>query len=120
MSRRKKILVIEDDESIQETLTLILEKAGYEIEISPNGQTIYDQGREWPDIFLLDKQLKEYDGLEICKHLKSKQETRDIPVIMLSATPGVEPLAYDAGADDFMEKPFNSSVLMAKVAQYLK
>lgn len=116
---RKKILIIEDDESVQAMLKLIFEKAGYEIEISPDGQSIY-QERDWPDIFLLDKQLKGFDGLEICKYLKSKEQTKKIPVIMLSATPGIEPLALDAGADVFMEKPFNSSILITKVAEYLK
>lgn len=117
---RKKILIIEDDRSVQELLTLIFTKAGYEIEISSNGRIIYEMPRQWPDLFLLDKHLDGSDGLEICKYLKSKEQTRNIPVIMLSATPGAESLAYNAGADDFMEKPFNSSVLMAKVAEYLK
>lgn len=117
---KKRILIIEDDESVQAMLKLIFEKAGYEIEISPDGQSIYKERDHWPDIFLLDKQLKGFDGLEICKYLKSKDHTKKIPVIMLSATPGIEPLAFGAGADDFMEKPFNSSVLVTKVAQYLK
>ena len=117
---RKKILIIEDDESVQEMLTLIFEKAGYDIEISSNGQSIYNEQRLWPDLFLLDKHLAGLDGLEICKYLKSNEKTRNIPVIMLSATPGIEPLAFDAGADDFMEKPFNAAVLVTKVAEYLK
>lgn len=117
---KKKILIIEDDESIQEMLSLIFQKAGYEIEISADGQSIYSDTRKWPDLFLLDKNLKGFDGLEICKFLKSNEKTRNIPVIMLSATPGVESLAYNAGADHFMEKPFNSALLVTKVAQFLK
>lgn len=117
---KKRILIIEDDESVQKMLQLIFEKAGYDIEISSNGQSIYHEKKIWPDLFLLDKQLQGYDGLEICRYLKSKKETREIPIIMLSATPGIEPLAFDAGADSFMEKPFNSSVLVTKVAEYLK
>lgn len=117
--RRKKIFIIDDDDSVREMLQLIFEKAGYEIEISADGQSIYQQ-REWPDLFLLDKQLLGFDGLEICRYLKSNQQTQKIPVIMLSATPGVEALARDAGADDFMEKPFNTSVLMARISQLLK
>jgi DNA-binding response OmpR family regulator len=116
---RRKIFIIEDDESIQTMLKLLFEKAGYEIEISPDGQSVY-QERDWPDLFLLDKQLTGYDGLDICRYLKSKEQTRKIPVIMLSATPGVEVLALEAGADDFLEKPFTSSALIAKVARYLK
>jgi DNA-binding response OmpR family regulator len=118
--RRKKIFIIEDDRNVQEILKLILEKAGYEIEISSDGQFIYTNHNFWPDLFLLDKHLAGFDGLEICKYLKSKDQTRAIPIIMLSATPGVEPLARQAGADDFMEKPFNSGILMRKVADFLK
>src|SRR5688572_22046774 len=116
----KKILVIEDDESVQTILKLLFEKAGYEIEISPDGQSLYRNPQPVPDLFLLDKQLNGFDGLDICKYLKSNESTRNIPVIMFSATPGVMPLALSAGADDFIEKPFNSSVLMTKIAQFLK
>ncbi len=118
---RKKIVIIEDDESVQKMLSLIFEKAGYEIEVSPDGQFIYNNhAQKWPDLFLLDKHLKGFDGLEICRYLKSNEKTKSIPVIMLSATPGVEPLAYDAGVDHFMEKPFNSSALVNKVEHFLK
>jgi DNA-binding response OmpR family regulator len=116
----KRIFIIDDDESVQTMLKLILEKAGYEIGISADGQSIYQQMEPLPDLFLLDKQLNGYDGLEICRYLKSKEATRSIPVMMLSATPGVKPLALEAGADDFLEKPFNSGILMAKIALLLK
>jgi DNA-binding response OmpR family regulator len=117
---RKKIFIIDDDDSVREMLKMIFEKAGYDIEISADGQSVYYQQRGWPDLFLLDKHLLNYDGLEICRYLKSKDQTRTIPVIMLSATPGVEPLAREAGADDFMEKPFNSALLMTKVSKLLQ
>jgi DNA-binding response OmpR family regulator len=116
----KKILIIEDDESVQDTLRLILGRAGYEIEISSDGQLVYNDQTNWPDLFLLDKHVKSYDGLEICKYLKSNQNTKNIPVIMISATPGVEQLAMGAGADFFVEKPLNTGVLMSKVAEFLK
>jgi DNA-binding response OmpR family regulator len=117
---RKKIFIIEDDETVQGMLKMIFEKAGYEIEISNDGQSVYQERDYWPDLFLLDKQLVGFDGLEICKYLKAKTQTQNIPVIMLSATPGIEPLAFNAGADDFLEKPFNTSVLVNKVAKYLE
>lgn len=116
----KRIFIVEDDENVQDMLKIIFEKAGYEIEISCDGQSVYDRQERWPDLFLLDKQLSGFDGLEICKFLKSNDQTRKIPVIMVSATPGIEPLARNAGADDFMEKPFNTNTLMNKIAQYLK
>jgi DNA-binding response OmpR family regulator len=118
--KKKKIFIIEDDENVQELLKLIFEKAGYDIEISSDGQFIYTHQTKWPDLFLLDRHLYGFDGLEICKYLKSSDQTKKIPVIMLSATPGVEPLAREAGADDFMEKPFNSGLLMKKVASFLQ
>lgn len=116
----KKIFIIEDDESVQEIMKLIFRKAGYEIEISPDGKSVHAEREHWPDLFLLDKHLLGNDGIEICKFLKSNDATRNIPVIMLSATPGIEPLALGAGADDFMEKPFNSAALINKVQAYLK
>lgn len=116
----KKIFIIEDDESVQEIMKLIFTKAGYEIEISPDGKSVVAGRNNWPDLFLLDKHLLGNDGIEICKFLKSHDATRKIPVIMLSATPGIEPLAREAGADDFLEKPFNSASLMHKVQEYLK
>jgi DNA-binding response OmpR family regulator len=116
----KNILIIEDDESVQDTLKLILGRAGYEIEISSDGQVVYTERKLWPDLFLLDKHVKSFDGLDICRFLKSKNETKNIPVIMISATPGVEPLAMEAGADFFVEKPLNTNTLMAKVAEFLK
>ncbi len=116
----KKIFIIEDDESVQEIMKLIFHKAGFEIEISPDGKSVLTKRESWPDLFLLDKHLLGNDGLEICKYLKSQDATRKIPVIMLSATPGIEPLARGAGADDFLEKPFNSAALMHKVQEFLK
>ena len=117
---RKKIFIVEDDENVQSMLRLIFEKAGYDIDVSSDGQSVYDKQDQWPDLFLLDKQLSGYDGLDICKYLKSQAQTCQIPIIMLSATPGVESLAREAGADDFMEKPFDTTALVAKVANYLK
>ena len=116
---RKKIFIIEDDQTVQEMLKMIFEKAGYEIEISSDGQSIYMERDHWPDLFVLDKQLFGYDGLEICKYLKTKKATSKIPVLMLSATPGIEPMAISAGADDFLEKPFNTSHLMSRISKLL-
>lgn len=119
-NKPKRIFIIEDDESVQKILKLMFERAGYEIEISEDGSLVYSEHKQWPDLFLLDKHIIGRDGLDICRYLKSNQSTRQIPVIMLSATPGIEPMARDAGADDFMEKPFNTSALMNKVQTYLK
>jgi DNA-binding response OmpR family regulator len=114
----KRILIIEDDESVQDTLKLILGRAGYDIELSADGQVVYTDRNSWPDLFLLDRHVGKFDGLEICRVIKSKNETKNIPVIMISATPGVEPQAMEAGADFFVEKPLNTAILMGKVAEF--
>lgn len=119
-SMSKRILIIEDDESVQDTLKLILGRAGYDIELSADGQVVYADRNSWPDLFLLDRHVGKFDGLEICRVIKSKNETKNIPVIMISATPGVEPQAIEAGADFFVEKPLNTGILMAKVAEFIK
>src|SRR4051812_43233291 len=97
---RKKILVTDDDPGVQDIFKIIFEKAGYEVVVNDNGNAILEDHYDKPNIFLLDKQLSGVDGLDLCKHLKSHEETRNIPVIMISATPGLAALAKTAGADD--------------------
>jgi DNA-binding response OmpR family regulator len=70
-------------------------------------------------LFLLDKQLSGQDGLEVCQFLKSQSDTKDIPVIIISATPGISKMAMDAGADDFLEKPFQMKELLKLVDKWI-
>jgi DNA-binding response OmpR family regulator len=116
---KKKILVTDDDPGVQDIFKIIFEKAGYDVVVNDNGNAILENNFENPNIFLLDKQLSGIDGLDICKHLKSKEETKNIPVIMVSATPGLAPLAKNAGADDYLEKPFHLKDLLAMVEKYV-
>jgi DNA-binding response OmpR family regulator len=116
----EKICIVEDDGGIQDILKIILEKAGYLTAIFPGGEAIMTNDYERPDVFLLDKQLPGIDGLDICKHLKSQDETREIPVIMISANPNIAHLARDAGADDFVEKPFTSAELLGTIETQIK
>ena len=116
---KKKILVTDDDPGVQDIFKIIFEKAGYDVTINDNGNAILENNFDNPNLFLLDKQLSGVDGLDICKYLKSQEGTRDIPVIMVSATPGLAPLAKSAGADDYLEKPFHLKDLLAMVAKYV-
>lgn len=119
LEMKKKILVTDDDPSLQDMFRLILEKAGYEVTVLSNGSDILQNHYETPDLFLLDKQLSDVDGLDICKHLKSQKNTKDIPVIMISATVGIGPTAKEAGADAFIEKPFEKEHLLQVVEEYI-
>jgi DNA-binding response OmpR family regulator len=116
---KKRILITDDDPGVQDIFRIIFERAGYEVVIVQNAREILDNKFERPHIFLLDKQLSGVDGLDVCRHLKSQDDTKDIPVIMVSATPGLDLLSKQAGADDFIEKPFSMRNLLSIVAQYV-
>ena len=113
----KTILVTEDDPGLQDIYKIILEKAGYKVIILSNGMDILNNHYEKPDIFLLDKQLSGVDGIELCRHLKSRDGTQHIPVILISASVGIGKLAMDAGADDYIEKPFDRKHLLDVIAE---
>ena len=117
----QRILIAEDDPSIQKLFSIILKREGYEIELTSDGKRVFDQHDELPNLFILDRQLENSsDGLEACRYLKSKESTRDIPVIMISATPEIGVLAKKAGAEDYLEKPFSIHVLLEKIKKFLK
>jgi DNA-binding response OmpR family regulator len=114
-----RIIVVEDDPSILDTLQLILGRDDVAIEMHANGNTILDDNFEVPSLFILDKQLPGVDGLELCKLIKSRRRTSCVPVIMLSASPSIFNLAKKAGADDSIEKPFKMVTLRETVNKYL-
>jgi DNA-binding response OmpR family regulator len=116
----KKILVVDDEPDILEFLQVILEEEGYSVATTEKGEYVeklHDEGL--PDLILLDVLLSGRDGREIVKQLKSQEETKSIPVIMFSAHPSAEKTAREAGAEDFVEKPFDIDHLLAVVAKYL-
>lgn len=116
----RKIIIVEDDAAISDILGIILTKNGYIVEEYMEGKPVMEYDRPWPDLFLLDKQLADIDGLEICRHLKQQEETKDIPVIILSATPNLDQLAKEAGADAYIEKPFTSTHLLNTISNCIQ
>jgi DNA-binding response OmpR family regulator len=117
--KRNKIMITDDDPEIVDMLTLMLEDAGYEVNVTVNGQTYNDVKENLPELVLLDVWMSGADGSEICLWLKKQQKTKHIPVIMISANKDVRNIALKAGADDFIAKPFEMNVLLKKVAKYL-
>ena len=115
----KQIIVTDDDPSMRDIFQLILQRAGYLVTSYSNGDILLSNGFAPPDLFILDKQLSGMDGLDICRFLKSQESTKNIPVIMISASPYVAQLASDAGADDFIEKPFKTKELLAITEKHL-
>jgi DNA-binding response OmpR family regulator len=118
-SHKKKILVVDDEPDILDFMQLVLEDEGYMVVTTDKAEyleKLHDGGL--PDLILLDVLLSGKDGREIVKHLKSQEETKHIPVIMFSAHPSAEETARQAGADEFLAKPFDMDELVAKVAKY--
>ena len=109
---KQKILIADDDESIRDIFNIILVKAGYDIEVKEDANEIFKNNFKIPDLFLIDKLLSGVDGLDVCRHLKNNPTTSNIPVVMVSASPDIGTLAIKAGADDFVEKPFELSYLL--------
>ena len=119
----KRIVVIEDDPAIQRVLSLALRVAGYEVEVASSG----DAGlglvlRSQPDLVLLDLMLPGLDGISVCRCLRSDPTTRSIPIIMLTAKVGAEDIVrgLDAGANDYVTKPFQKDVLLARIRAALR
>ncbi len=115
----KQILIVDDDAYILDACKMIFERAGYRVAAMSSGDSLLNGGFDEPDIFLLDRQLRGADGLVICRHLKNRQPAMDTPVIVFSATPNVEPLSRQAGADEFVQKPFKTKDLLKVVKKQL-
>jgi len=116
--QKKKVLVADDDTAILEVISLMLEDAGYEVETTVDGQAEMVVREYLPDVILLDIWMSGQDGRKICKSLKGHKLTKHIPIIMVSANRDTEKIAKEAGADDFLAKPFEMAELLTKVAKY--
>jgi CheY-like chemotaxis protein len=115
----ERIIVVEDDKDIQYLLKNSLSKAGYEVEILPDGDTLIRGNAGTADLFLLDVNLPGINGLELCRFLKLNSITKNIPVIILSAFPGLGSVASKYYADDSLEKPFNFSNLIGLITKHI-
>src|SRR5690348_10989164 len=105
--KSRKILVIDDDESILEALKIALESEGHEVFAFSEGTDVYEKTLTiTPDIIFLDLLMSGKDGAEIARELKSSDSTKSIPIVMLSAHPNAEKAAKESGANHFLAKPF--------------
>jgi two-component system phosphate regulon response regulator PhoB len=118
-----RVLVVEDEAAIAELIALNLRHAGFEVVVAPDGESAQNEvDRVLPDLVLLDWMLPGTSGLNLAKRWRGQQRTKDLPVIMLTAraeeTDKVAGL--DAGADDYLTKPFSTQELMARVRAVLR
>lgn len=115
----KKVLVVDDDESILEAIAFILEDDGYIVETSIKGEETYKKVEKFkPDVIILDVLMSGSDGRTICKKLKADEATKDIPIIMISAHPTAKDSVLQVGADAFLPKPFATAKLLAFVDEF--
>lgn len=115
----KRILIADDDEGIVDAVTMILQVMGYEVDFTYDGGAVMDALKNKPDLILLDIWMSGHDGRDICKQLKSDPNYKEIPILMISASRDIKQSALDAGANDFMEKPFEMDSLLNKVTHLI-
>lgn len=113
----KKILVVDDDDDVLETIQLVLEIGGYDIEPLNDAELVFDRVNEFePDLILLDVVLGKIDGRVICSQLKSHEDTKHIPILMMSGLYDLKEIKdLECSPDDFMSKPFKMDILLDKI-----
>ena len=117
----KKILVVDDDEGIVDSLSCILEDEGYEVDTTLQGKKAIEKVHNFqPNLIILDVLISGTDGREICREIKNAPSSKDIPVVMISAHPSARPEALQMGASDFIAKPFSLEKLLAIIDTQLK
>jgi twitching motility two-component system response regulator PilG len=119
---KKTIFVVEDEESLLKLESILLTSKGFEVIGAANGSIALDiLAKEKVDLVLLDIMLPEIDGFEVCRRIKNNPETRNLPVIMLTAKKSQEDLSRgdEVGADWYVTKPFKSAKVIETIERFL-
>jgi two-component system phosphate regulon response regulator PhoB len=120
---RERILVVDDEHDILELIRFNLERGGYTVFTVDTGEAALAQtSRVDPDLLVLDLMLPGLDGVEVCRRLKKSEDTRSIPILMLTAKAEDSDIVtgLEVGADDYVTKPFSPKVLVARVRAILR
>ena len=123
MSRRPKVLIAEDEETIVESLSFLMEKEGYDVSVATDGRTAISMiARDIPDMVLLDVMMPVCDGFEVVRAVRNDTNTRQIPIMMLTAkTREVDRRkGLELGVDDFVTKPFSTRDVVSRVKTLLE
>ncbi|MEQ9487842.1 MAG: response regulator [Alphaproteobacteria bacterium] len=116
----KRVLLAEDEPNIVESLSFLLQRAGYDVVVEIDGRKALDNAlNETPDVMILDVMLPEMDGYEVLRKIRADDRAKSIPVLMLTAKGQREDrrVAMECGADLFITKPFANAELVAAVEQ---
>jgi len=118
---KKYIHVVEDNEDIRYIVEFFLMDFDYEVRLSANVKQFVASLKEpLPDLYLVDVMLPDGNGLEICSHIKNNEETKHIPVIIMSAHSNEAEIRRESLADDFISKPFDLNDLVASIEKQLQ
>ena len=116
----KKVLLIDDDPDIVDAIQMTLEDAGYETAVASKVEEALLKARDYnPDLIILDMLLSGHDGRTIAQQFKNTDETKAIPLLMISAHPDAAQRAKAAGVNSFLAKPFDISELIETVEELL-
>ncbi|GAC1386674.1 MAG: hypothetical protein NVSMB45_16350 [Ginsengibacter sp.] len=117
----KKVLVVDDDEDILLVVKILLERYGFLVEAVSKGGTIDENIKKFePGLILLDINLPDVDGRAVCKELKSKDASKDIPVVLFSAAYNLKDSYHECKADGFIEKPFDPKNFINMANEFFK
>ena len=119
---KNRILLVDDEPDIVETVSFMLQSHNYLVSVASGGQEGMEKAKnEQPDLLLLDIMMPDIDGYDVCMKLKSEDETKDIPIIMLTAKGESEAVlrSHRLGADDYVVKPFSLPTLLSKMKKFL-
>ena len=120
----KKVLVIEDDKDIRDTIVYVLEEEGYEVVSSEDAKILRTLADIKPNLILLDNWLTDWksdaNGQQLSKELKSKPATSHIPVVIISAVSNIQEVAAAGEADGYLRKPFDLTELTDIVKKHIK
>jgi DNA-binding response OmpR family regulator len=109
---QKKITLVEDDGDASLMIHKVLKDAGFEVNRFPEGTSLVSGDYDLPDMFILDNFMPIIHGIALCKFLRLREETKSIPVIIISANKQLKKKAEEAGATFFLGKPFHSHELL--------
>jgi DNA-binding response OmpR family regulator len=116
MEKKANILVVDDDPDIGSMLKMMLEYKGYSVTLLRNaGQTEHQLINQATDIVILDMLIAGLNGTDVCRSIRNNPACADVPVLMISALPDARKICIDAGANDFISKPFEMELLLTKV-----
>ncbi|UKV15153.1 response regulator [Thalassospiraceae bacterium SW-3-3] len=122
MTERPRVLIAEDEETIVESLSFLMEKEGYDVSVATDGQmAIAMIVRDLPDMVLLDVMMPGCDGFDVVRAVRENPQTRPVPIMMLTAkTREVDRRkGLELGVDDFVTKPFSTRDVVSRVKAML-